>query len=97
MIDIDQSVFMEAFGVDALIEGELDAVRVIFDGDNVNSGERGFDYDMTASKLSVEIESKDKAKFIEGKAIQIVGNTFTIFRGPVQNMNSLEWEVELEP
>ena len=88
---------MEAFGVDALIEGELEAVRVIFDGENINSGERGFDYDVTVSKLSIEIQSKDKAKFIQGKTIQIVGKTFSIFREPVQNMNSLEWEVELEP
>lgn len=91
---MDQSIFMDHFADDALINGH--PVKVIWIAQSTDPGEYGMDYGITTSEKRIEIAESDKDKFVRGAVLQIHGQTYHVFREPVMNMESRQWEVELE-
>lgn len=92
-MSLDQALFMSAFGLTALVNGE--AVQVIVDGENRENHSN--DFDMTDSSVTLEIQTADKAKFTKGSPVELFGQSFSVYREPVLNLYTQQWEVELEP
>lgn len=90
----DDSVFYDALGTDAFIQGKV--VRVLWMGQSIDPSESAFDYGMTGSALKIEVQDQDKHLFTKGETVQVKGMTFSVFRAPVRNLSHFGWEVELE-
>ena len=95
MIELSLSPFTEVFGEPATIDGQ--PVNIIWVGRPVHPQESGFDFDIAAEQLKIEIQEQDKDKFTKDGVFKYRGLTFSVFRAPSQNLQSWQWEVDLEP
>ena len=82
----------DAFNVDAIINSEV--VSVIWQGEQKETDDYG---DVMSTSIKIEIAEQDKAKFTKGSELVYQGQTFSVFRKPIRNLESGVWEVELEP